>query len=82
MNETMIERLARGLDELAVQGDREAGGPVDSFADARKLLESMIEPTPDMIEEGAQIVPGADPALHSEVAVDVWRAMMRAALVA
>ena len=81
MDETMIERLARRLDELALEEHRKAGGPVDSFAHARRMLEDMVEPTLDMIGEGAQIVPGDDPAMHSEVATDVWRAMVRAALV-
>jgi hypothetical protein len=81
MAETMIERLARTLDEIALSDDRAAGGPVDTFSDVTKLLEAMIEPTEDMIGEGAQIIPGEDPAMHSEVAKDVWRAMIRAAVV-
>jgi len=81
MAETMIGRLARTLDELALLDERAAGGPVDTFDDARKLIEVMTEPTQDMIGEGAQIIPGEESAIHAEVAKDVWRAMIRAALV-
>lgn len=76
MSESMIHRLAKLIEDHASTNAGDAGE-----GDIQRLLQAMIEPTDDMVEAGAQIVPGADPAMHSEVAKDVWRAMVRAALV-
>lgn len=81
MSETMLLRLAEILQENELSGGAHDGETSDAMASARRLLQSMIEPTDDMVYAGAEIVPGADPAMHSEVAKDVWRAMVRAALV-
>jgi hypothetical protein len=76
MTETMLQRVARALQELtsateSPEGTRDA---------ALILLKAMREPGAGMAEAGAEVVPGDDPAIHAEVATDVWRAMIDEAL--
>ncbi len=80
MNETMLQRMARTLYEIAVANGGAPSGPDDLLADAHKLLEAMRDPTENMAAAGAEAVPGDEPAIHSEVAKDVWRMMIEDAL--
>ncbi|RZF65021.1 hypothetical protein EWE75_07920 [Sphingomonas populi] len=76
MTETMLQRVTRTLQDLT-----SATGSAEGARDAAMtLLKAMREPGAGMAEAGAEVVPGDDPAIHAEVATDVWRAMIDEAL--
>ncbi|WP_267388802.1 hypothetical protein [Sphingomonas sp. GC_Shp_3] len=50
------------------------------LSDAQALLQAVLETTEVMAIAGGEAVPANDEAIHSEVAKDVWRAMIQDAL--
>ena len=76
MTETMLQRVTRILQDLT----SETTSPEGMRDAAVTLLKAMREPGAGMAEAGAEVVPGEDPAVHAEVATDVWRAMIDEAL--
>jgi len=76
MTETMLQRVTRTLQDLTSA----PGHPEATRDAAMTLLKAMREPGAGMAEVGAELVPGDEPAIHAEVATDVWRAMIDEAL--
>jgi hypothetical protein len=79
MNETMLARLARTLDEIAKASDGQTSRQT-SRSIAVLLLTAMRDPTENMAIAGGEAIPRDEIAIHSEVAKDVWRAMVEDAL--
>lgn len=80
MTETMLQRVTRILQDLPSATGRAANSAEAAHDAATTLLKAMREPGAGMAEAGAEVVPGDDPAIHAEVATDVWRAMIDEAL--
>lgn len=64
MSETMIERLARTLNEIMLDASGNAGGELDHVGAAVRLLHAMRDPTENMAFAGGEAVPGDEPVLH------------------
>lgn len=73
----MIERVARALavkrnTRRVHEGDEDIGVMPFDFEDARAAIEAMSEPTPEMIEAGAEVCGTTIP--------QIWKSMNAAAL--